>query len=164
MRPQSQFGFLLLAAALAVGGYLAASGCMNQPAPDFSLPEVDGTQVDLQSYRGRPVLLVFWTASCGICQRELPLLSQLEPDFRNNHISLVAIHLGATDEAREYMSTNRIRLRSLSDSDGTVGRAYHVGGVPKLVLIDADGRIKHNTSGWVGESTLVDWMHEFRDF
>jgi peroxiredoxin len=164
MRTQSKLGVLLLAAAVIVGGYLAASGRMNPSAPNFSLPEVDGAQVDLQSYRGRPVLLVFWTASCGICQRELPLLSQMEPDFRSHHIKLVAIHLGATDEAREYMSTNHIRLTSLSDSDGTVGRAYRVGGVPKLVLIDADGRIKHNTSGWVSENMLLDWMHEFRDF
>jgi cytochrome c biogenesis protein CcmG, thiol:disulfide interchange protein DsbE len=163
MRPQSKFGILLLAAAVIVGGYLASSGRMNPAAPDFSLPEVDGTQVDLQSYRGRPVLLVFWTTSCPICQRELPLLNQLEPDFRNNHVSLVAIHLGSADDAREYMSNNRIRLTSLSDSDGVVERAYRVGGVPKLVLIDADGRIKHDTSGWVGENTLVDWMHEFRD-
>lgn len=164
MRPQSKIGFVILAAAVLVGGYLAASGRMQQPAPGFSLPEVDGAQVDLQSYRGRPVLLVFWTASCGICQRELPLLSELEPEFRNHRIQLLAIHLGPTDEAREYMSTNHIDLKSLSDSDGTVGKAYRVGGVPKLVLIDADGRIRHDTSGWIGQNTLVDWMQEFRGF
>ncbi len=163
MRSQSTLGLIFLAAAVIVGGYLAANGRMNPPAPNFSLPEVDGGQFDLQSYRGQPVLLVFWTASCSICQRELPLLSQLEPDFRNNHVRLVAIHLGTPDEAREYMSSNRIRLTSLSDADGSAARAYHVGGVPKLVLIDAEGRIKHNTSGWIGESTLVDWMHEFRN-
>jgi cytochrome c biogenesis protein CcmG, thiol:disulfide interchange protein DsbE len=162
MRSELRIGTLVVGAILLVGAFLAVNGHLSQPAPDFSLPEVDGTQVDLQSYRGRPVLLVFWTASCSICQHELPLLSQLEPDFRNNHISILAIHVGAEDEAREYMSANGIRLTSLSDSQGTVARAYHVGGVPKLVLIDADGRISRTASGWTNEQTLTGWMHAFR--
>ena len=44
------------------------------------------------------------------------------------------------------------------DADGSVGQAYHVSGVPKLVLIGADGKIKRSTAGMADEKTLEQWM------
>ena len=38
--------------------------------------------------------------------------------------------------------------------NGKVGRAYRVGGVPKLVLIDKDGKVKRSTTGWTNEDVL----------
>jgi methylamine dehydrogenase accessory protein MauD len=141
-----------------VGAYVLRYGNLGDPAPAFSLPETDAGQVDLASYTGRPVLLVFWTTSCPICQHELPLLNRLEPEFRTKGISVLTICLGGEDETRDYLSSNRIALRTLYDPEGKVGRAYRVGGVPKLVLIDKEGKIKRNTSGWAGEHVLRDWM------
>ena len=43
--------------------YLSHDSMLNRPAPGFSLPEDYGGAVDLASYRGRPVLLIFWTTS-----------------------------------------------------------------------------------------------------
>jgi peroxiredoxin len=131
---------------------------LNQQAPEFSLPETYGGHVDLASYRGQPVLLVFWTTSCGICRQELPLLSQIAPELRSKGISVMAIHLGGGDDARDYMRSNHIRLTSLVDEDGRVGQAYHVSGVPKLVLIGADGKIVRSQSGMADETTLREWM------
>ena len=45
---------------------------------------------------------------------------------------------------RNYASSNRIGLTSLYDSQGEVAQAYHVSGVPKLVLIGKDGKIKRS--------------------
>lgn len=122
------------------------------------MPEIDAGQVDLASYSGRPVLLVFWTTSCPICQHELPLLNRMDPEFRSKGISVVTICLGGPDEVRDYVSSKRIALKTLYDVEGKVGHAYRVGGVPKLVLIDKDGRVKRSTSGWAGADVLRDWM------
>ncbi len=158
MLKQSHVRFLVIVAVLVLGLYVSRGSRLNRPAPAFSLPEVYGGQVDLSSYRGRPVLLVFWTTSCPICQRELPLLSQLAPNFRSKGVSVLAIHLGGESEAADYLSSNRINLSAAYDADGAVGRAYGVGGVPKLVLIDQDGKVKRSKSGWTGESVLRDWI------
>ena len=63
-------------------------GNLRSPAPAFTLPEVDAGQVNIASYAGRPVLLVFWTTSCPICQRELPMLNRMEPEFRTKGFRL----------------------------------------------------------------------------
>ena len=158
MAQQSGAGFLLFTVCVFGGLYLTQNSGLNQPAPGFSLPETYGGQVDLSEFRGRPVLLVFWTTSCGICRRELPLLGRLAPEFRSKGIGVVAIHLGPKDEARDYLRSNHIGVTALVDSEGTVGQAYQVSGVPKLVLIGSDGKIKRSTAGMAGESVLREWM------
>ena len=155
---QSGAGFLLFVAAVVAGIYLTHDASLNQQAPAFSLPETYGGRVDLESYRGRPVLLVFWMTSCGICRRELPVVNQLAPELRSKGIAVVAVHLGGGDDVREYVRSNHIDITSLVDSEGAVGNAYHVSGVPKLVLIGNDGKIKRTTSGMADESVLREWM------
>ena len=131
----------------------------GKPAPAFSLPKPYGGRVDLASYSGRPVLLVFWTTSCPICRRELPMLDRMEPEFSSKGIAVVTILLGDEQGERDYLSSNRIGLTSAYDSEYAVGRAYNVRGVPKLVLIGKDGKIKRSQSGWASEDELRSWMH-----
>ena len=157
MLRQSPLGTLLFIGTIILGVWLLRDGNLGKPAPAFSLPETDGGQVDLASYSGRPVLLVFWASSCGICQRELPTLNRLEPELRGKGIAVVTINVGGESDARNYMSSNNISLKSLYDSNGKVAQSYHVGGIPKLVLIDKDGKIKRSHSGWMNESALRDW-------
>ena len=151
-------GVLLVALVVFAGIYLTRDGEVGRQAPAFSLPEAYGGRVDLSSYHGQPVLLVFWTTSCGICRHELPVLSRLAPQFRSKGIAVVAIHLGSADDARDYMRTNHLALTSLVDTEGAVAQAYHVSGVPTLVLIGHDGAIKKTTAGMADESVLTDWM------
>ncbi len=158
MAQQSTGAVLLCAAAIFGGLLLTRDSELNQPAPAFSLPETYGGSVGFESYRGRPVLLVFWTTSCGICRRELPAVSHVAPEFRSKGIGVVAIHLGGADDVRDFMSSNHIALTSLVDAEGAVGQAYHVSGVPKMVLIGADGKIKRTKAGMADESELREWM------
>lgn len=159
MPERTRNGVLLLVASLFLGIYLIHADGVNQPAPGFSLLKDYGGRVDLASYRGRAVLLVFWTSSCSICQHELPMLNQMAPEFYSKGIDIVAINLSGADEGRDYMRDHRIDLTSVADSDGEVGRAYHVSGVPKLVLVGSDGKIKRSSAGWANQSALRDWMN-----
>lgn len=149
---------LVLVIGFVAAVYVFSSGGLRYSAPAFSLPEVDGGQVDLASYSGRPVLLVFWTTSCPICRHELPVLDRLEPEFRGKGISVVTICVGGEDETRDYLSSNGISLKTLYDENGRVAHAYRVGGVPRLVLVDKAGKIRRSSSGWASENVLRHWM------
>lgn len=132
---------------------------LNQTAPSFSLPGTYGGRVTLSSYRGQPVLLVFWTTSCGICRAELPIVNRLAPEFRDRGIAVVSIHLGSRDDAREYMRENHFAMTALADEDGIVGRDYGVYGVPKNVLVGANGKILRTHAGMLNERGLRSWMN-----
>ena len=131
MAQQARGAVLLCAAAIFGGLYLTRDADLNRPAPGFSLPETYGGSVGFESYRGRPVLLVFWTTSCGICRRELPAVSHVAPEFRSKGIGVVAIHLGGADDVADFMGSNHIALTSLVDTEGAGGRLITLAEYPK---------------------------------
>lgn len=74
-------GFVLFTSAWGENKVLAAFGAMEfkeeTPAPDFILPSLDGNQIQLSRYRGKVVLLNFFSLWCVPCQREFPLMEKL---------------------------------------------------------------------------------------
>ncbi len=148
----------LLAGVLAVAWFLSRDTLGRGPAPSFSLPETYGGRVDLSSYKGRPVLLAFWTTSCGICRRQIPLLNRMSAEFRSRGVEVATICLGAKNDAREYLRDNGISLTALVDEQGSTAESYQVSGVPKLVLVGADGNVLRTHAGMLGEAGLRRWM------
>jgi peroxiredoxin len=138
--------------------FLQWDSMAGRPAPDFTLNQAYGGRVDLSAYRGKAVLLVFWLTSCGICRHELPLLDRLSPEFRAHGVEVLAINIRDIDGAREFMATRRLRLTNLIDPDGETAERYRVSGVPKLVLVGPDGKIRRTAAGWQDERTLREWL------
>jgi len=147
-------GILILVAFI----LLQWDGLAGKPAPDFTLDQAYGGRVDLSAYRGRPVLLAFWLTSCGICRHELPLLDRLNPEFSARGVEVLAVNIRDVDGAREFMASEHLHLTNLIDADGKTAEQYGVSGVPKLVLIGADGKIRKSAAGFQSERTLRDWM------
>jgi thiol-disulfide isomerase/thioredoxin len=129
---------------------------IGRRAPDFDLKGAYGGEYSLDSFRGKPVLLVFWSTNCGICRHELPILDRLHDETARNGVEIACVNVGDGEGAREVMRP--LHLLNLVDTDGRAARSYGVSGVPKLVLIGADGKIKRSASGMEGESTLRDWL------
>jgi thiol-disulfide isomerase/thioredoxin len=66
-----------------IGGQAAADGgaCMANAKPanmDFTLKDLDGKNVKLESYKGKVVLLNFWATWCGPCKAEIPGFIELQ--------------------------------------------------------------------------------------
>ena len=163
MRYQTATGVALFFLIYFVGFYrpsdpVRASTMVNQKAPAFALPEAFGGQVDFESYRGQPVLLVFWSMSSSNCRRELSLVSQIAPEYRSKGMGVVAIHLGDAGGLREYLTANKISVTSLVDLDESASEAYEVNGLHKLVLVGSDGKIKQDSEEMADEKLLRKWI------
>ena len=102
------------------------------------------------------MLLVFWNTNCGICRHELPILDSLYAEASRNGVEIAGVNIGDVDGAREVMRP--LHLLNLVDEDGSAARSYSVSGVPKLVLIGADGKIWRSASGMRGEAALREWL------
>jgi peroxiredoxin len=132
---------------------------VGRAAPSFALHEVWGGQVDLESYRGQPVLLVFWTTSCGICRHEMPVLDRLASEFQGKGLVMLAINVGDPDGARDFMRDRHInRLTNLVDTDGAVAQKYGVSAVPRLVLVGRTGKVEQAGIGAKSTGTLRRWF------
>lgn len=126
----------------------------SQPAPDFSLSDLDGKAIALKDLRGRLVLLNIWTTWCPACREEMPSLERLHREFDTRGVSvLAASHREDPEEVRRFMGEFNLTMPVLLDEDGRVGELYGLLGLPTTFLIGPDGRLIARAIGprdWAG--------------
>ena len=65
--------------------------------PNFAFTSLDGTeQLDIESFRGRPMLMTFWASWCGPCRQELPELQKLADELADEGFALVTINVDSS--------------------------------------------------------------------
>ncbi|HSV89110.1 MAG TPA: TlpA disulfide reductase family protein [Bacteroidales bacterium] len=120
----------------------------GQPAPQFTLSDIDGHPVSLSDYAGKVVYLDFWASWCGPCLREIPYAKELKKRLENE-TDLVFLYISVdTDEAawRNAVAQHQIQGVHLNvpGFDHEVPKAYNLRGVPTFFLIGRDGKIINN--------------------
>jgi cytochrome c biogenesis protein CcmG/thiol:disulfide interchange protein DsbE len=125
----------------------------GEPAPAFSLPELDETgTVSLGDYLGQPVVLNFWASWCAPCRVEMPHLVEA---FRANHdAGVVFIGIDVQDslnDARKFVDDFEVPTDDgyilVTDRTGVTTIAYGVSGLPATFFVDAEGVVVER---WVG--------------
>lgn len=127
---------------------------LGQPAPEFALEDVYGRTVRLQSLKGGPVLLVFWSTSCGICRTQMPILENLRSEYRGKGLQVLGISLDDRRSASSYLTANHYYMNSVVDPSGETAQRYGVSGIPAMVLVDREGRIAGRATGYRSEPRL----------
>ena len=67
-----------------VGRLVRLDGPIGQPAPDFVLPAVVGSNVRLSEFRGQPVMISFWSSRCSPCAAQLDGLDRYYGTYRSS--------------------------------------------------------------------------------
>lgn len=103
----------------------------EKKAPSFTLKDLKGQDVSLESFRGKVVVLNFWTKTCGPCMEEMPDIADLAKILRERRdVALVTI---STDETAK-------------DAEGTL-KAVLREEAPFPVLMDPDAKVVHDKFG-----------------
>jgi peroxiredoxin len=114
----------------------------NTKAPDFTLKDLNGTNVSLSSLKGKVVLLNFWASWCPPCKAEMPSMNKLYKEIRAKGFEIVAV---STDNSlstiKEFLAKSRVDFTVLFDEKKTVSREYKVFSMPTTFLIDRNGFI-----------------------
>jgi peroxiredoxin len=129
--------------------YLAA----ERRAPDFSLKDMKGETVTLDSLRGKVVVLNFWTKTCGPCLEEMPELAELAKILRSR-TDVAVVTITMDEGPKDVEPTLQTVLREpapfavLFDPDGDViGGKYGTHLFPETWLIDKQGVIRARFDG-----------------
>ncbi len=114
----------------------------NLLAPDFVLPQLDGTPLRLSAYRGKIVLLDFWATWCDPCREETPHFVELQQKYADRGLQIIGISMDDTSEpVRDFYQQFHINYPVVM-GDAKTGEAYGgVLGLPIIFLLDRDRRI-----------------------
>jgi thiol-disulfide isomerase/thioredoxin len=107
--------------------------------PSFSFPDLEGRPVSLEEYRGRKVLLVNWSPSCGFCKRIAPELAELQPDLRSNEVELVMLTIGDPHENKLVLEETDLDVTMLLQDPPADFFASM--GTPVAYLLDEEGKV-----------------------
>jgi peroxiredoxin len=108
-------------------------------APAFRLPLLDGGELELADYRGRPVLLVFSDPGCGPCQELAPRLNQHYS--QNREIEVIMISRGDREANRRKAAEHGLRFPITLQKQWEISRLYGMFATPIGYLIDERGII-----------------------
>jgi cytochrome c biogenesis protein CcmG, thiol:disulfide interchange protein DsbE len=116
-----------------------------------------GKTKKLSEYRGQTVLLNLWATWCPPCRAEMPALSQLQDEFRNKGLTVLAISDEDQATVNEYLQN-----RNYSFVSGTYPGDHPVTkGVntrPVSILINARGQVTDIVVGARGHGFFRDWV------
>lgn len=110
---------------------------VGSPAPDFSLPDLEGTTVNLADFRGKDTLVLFWNPGCGFCNRMVDDLKAWEAKPPKNAPNLLLVSTGTPEANRAQGLASTMVL----DQGFNVGRQFGASGTPSAVLVDKEGKI-----------------------
>ena len=119
----------------------------GQPAPDFTLDDLDGLPVSLSQFKGQVVLLDFWASWCGPCINDLPYLREVKKKTDGWAVIFLNISLDADeDDWREAIDEHEIKgVHVRADGWGAeVAKTYQVMGIPSYYLVDSQGLLVEN--------------------
>jgi peroxiredoxin len=124
----------------------------GEAASDFTLRDVNGTEMTLSSLKGKVVILSFWATWCGPCKEEMPHLQAMYSELKDKGLVVLSI---ATDDARSaskvkpFVMSKGFTFPVLLDKESTVVGTYNPSKtLPYTVVIDKNGEVVRRTSGY----------------
>ena len=127
-------------------------------APEFTggpwLNTKDGKPVTIESRRGKPTLVAFWTFACENCQANIPAYARLLAKYRAQGVELISIHTPEIkiehniDQVAKHVKEEKIDYPVLIDNANTNWNNWKVGVWPPLYVVDGDGIVRYH---WFGE-------------
>jgi thiol-disulfide isomerase/thioredoxin len=120
-------------------------------APALVGAELNGRQLSLDTYRGKPVLLHFWATWCSVCKAEQ---SNIDAIARELPVVTVASESGEANQVAGYARTHAIAAPVIVDRAGAFARRFGVRAFPTTFVIDSAGRIRHAEVGYSTELGL----------
>ncbi len=131
--------------------YAADFPSVGQPAPDFTLPDLDNNAVTLSAYKGKVVLLNFWATWCAPCVTELPAMEKLYRELKGEGLVLLAVSVddsSAQLKIQQFRERFLLSFRILRDTSAAISeKKFGTFRLPETYLIDRTGVIQNKIIG-----------------
>ena len=110
-------------------------------APDFTLKNLDGADVNFSNYRDdKRAVIFFWATWCRYCRNELVELSKKKDEYSKESIKIFLVNLGEKKEVvNRFVKKKKISFEVLIDPRSSSNKIYDIVGLPTLFFVNKDG-------------------------
>ncbi len=116
-------------------------------SPGFKFKNTQDHAIDLADLKGKNVYIDVWATWCGPCKVEIPHLKKLEGDYHGKNIEFVSISVDVPKDEQKWKDMvadkelKGIQLISDNGWDTEFVDNYLIRGIPRFILLDAEGKI-----------------------
>ena len=128
---------------------------------DGPLYDSEGKEHHLAEFKGKYILLDFWSRGCGPCLQSIPELERISTVYADR-LAVISISSDPEEVWKAFLKEKGLKghqWNELRNDGGGLASAYNVRGIPHYVLIAPDGKVAAMWSGY-GKGSLERKMKE----
>ena len=128
---------------------------------DGDLYDLDGNVRHLTEFKGKYILLDFWSQGCGPCVQSLPEMEEITEMYKGR-MEVISISQDPKDEWKKFIAEKQLKgnqWNELRKGSTKLGASYQVKGIPHYVMISPEGKVQHIWAGY-GKGSLKAKMKE----
>lgn len=129
-----------------------------EQAPDFTVLDGEGNEVQLSDFFGKPIVLNFWATWCGPCKSEMPEFNEAYLE-QGEAVQFLMVNL--TDGTRDTVDSVKAFIEEAGysfpvfyDTTYDAATVYGVSAIPMTLFIDADGVLQAYANQAIDMETL----------
>ena len=142
---------------------------IGKPAPEITLPNIEGGSMTLSSLRGKIVLLAFWASWCPRCEEELTFLQgvyKTSPDIMVVAINQESQNISSAhiERIRKTLKDWKIDFPVLLDRDLDAWNTFCINALPTSIILDKTGVLRWAEANyyWASQDTIAEEIQAIR--
>ena len=132
---------IVVVAAVAVVLVISSNNSKTAISGNFNL--IDASQISLEKYQGKVVVIDFWASWCHPCRQQMPVIEEFYKRLpKTDCVELIAVNLGeSVSKVNDFLSKHPVPYQVAVDPTGRFGSKFGVTALPTIVVIGRDGKV-----------------------
>lgn len=127
---------------------------IDQVLPILTLQDMDGRPVNIDSYRGKPLLTGFIEVNCHHCRNQLSVLETFHSEISDENLTILIISTSPIEKTAVFFQQHPISFPVWIDTNRNLYKKLGVFNVPALFFVDATGILRHKAVGYQSTDTV----------